>query len=173
MRASNSVVHHYKWRFAIGNLTVKAFTSYVFAKGFQPHLVVEKCRRLGQNRWQANPIDSQSAADKVGSTYRPAPPALSMNQNNLEKGNDMSSLDLPKVAVAAVNAAPVFLDLQATLDKVDELVASAARDGAQLVVFGEAFLAGFPVWNAVLAPIDQHEWHERLVAEAIVVPRPQ
>jgi nitrilase len=97
---------------------------------------------------------------------------LSIDQNSLEKGNDMSSLDLPKVAVAAVNAAPIFLDLQASLDKVDDLVGTAARDGAQLVVFGEAFLAGFPVWNAVLPPIDQHEWHERLVAESIVVPSP-
>jgi len=84
----------------------------------------------------------------------------------------MSPLNLPKVAVAAVNAAPVFLDLQASLDKVEELVGTAARDGAQLVVFGEAFLAGFPVWNAVLPPIDQHEWHERLVAESVVVPSP-
>jgi nitrilase len=98
---------------------------------------------------------------------------LSIDQNILEKGNDMSSLNLPKVAVAAVNAAPVFLDLPASLDKIEHLVATAARDGARLVVFGEAFLAGFPVWNAVLPPIDQHEWHERLVAESIVVPSPQ
>jgi hypothetical protein len=40
----------------------------------------------------------------------------------------------------------------------------AAAGGAQLVVFGETFLAGFPVWNAVLPPIDQHEFQERLVA---------
>src|SRR5262249_4132964 len=79
---------------------------------------------------------------------------------------------LPKVAVAAVQAAPVFLDLPASLDKVEELVRTAAADGAQLVVFGEAFLPGFPIWNAVLPPIDQHEWRERLVAGSIVVPGP-
>ncbi|WP_260860800.1 nitrilase-related carbon-nitrogen hydrolase [Mycobacterium tilburgii] len=54
------------------------------------------------------------------------------------------------MAVAAVNAAPVFLNLEASLDKLEDLVATAARDGAQLVVFGEAFLAGFPIWTAVL-----------------------
>ncbi|MGH3563525.1 MAG: carbon-nitrogen hydrolase family protein [Mycobacterium sp.] len=75
--------------------------------------------------------------------------------------------------MAAVQAAPVFLDLPATLDKLDGLVEQAATGGAQLVVFGEAFLAGFPVWNAVLAPIDQHDFHERLVAASIVVPGPE
>ena len=81
--------------------------------------------------------------------------------------------ELPCVRVAAVQAAPVFLDVTATLDKIDRLVAEAASRGAQLVVFGETFLAGFPVWNAVLAPIDQHALHERLVSASILVPGPE
>lgn len=85
----------------------------------------------------------------------------------------MSMTALPKVSVAAVQAAPVFLDLEASLDKLEGLVLEAATGGAELVVFGEAFLSGFPVWNAVLAPIDQHDLHERLVAESIVVPGPE
>src|SRR5574337_1533061 len=80
---------------------------------------------------------------------------------------------LPSVRVAAVQAAPVFLNLPATLDKIDRLVGEAVEGGAQLVVFGESFLPGFPVWNAVLAPIDQHGFHERLVAASIVVPGPE
>lgn len=80
---------------------------------------------------------------------------------------------LPTIRVAAVQAAPVFLDPSATLDKLDGLVAEAAANGAELVVFGEVFLAGYPAWNAVLAPIDQHEFHERLVASAVVVPGPE
>jgi nitrilase len=84
----------------------------------------------------------------------------------------MSDLALPRVSVAVIQAAPVFLNLRATLDRVEELVAEAAGDGAQLVVFGEAFLAGFAIWNGVLAPIDQHELHERLVEESAVVPGP-
>jgi nitrilase len=84
----------------------------------------------------------------------------------------MSTLHLPRVSVAAVQAAPVFLDLAATLDKMEGLVAEAAGRGAELVVFGEAFLAGFPIWNGVLAPVDQHELHTRLVEESVTVPGP-
>jgi len=79
----------------------------------------------------------------------------------------------PRVAVAAVQAAPVFLDKAATLDKLEELVAEAAGQGAELVVFGESFVAGFPVWNGVLAPVDQHDLHERLVLESVTVPGPE
>jgi nitrilase/aliphatic nitrilase len=85
----------------------------------------------------------------------------------------MASLRLPAVRVAAVSAAPVFLDLAATLDKLEALVAEAAGHGAELVAFGESFLPGFPIWNGVLAPVDQHPLHERLVRESIVVPGPE
>lgn len=80
---------------------------------------------------------------------------------------------LPSVRVAAVQAAPVFLDTPATLDKIDRLVGEAAAGGAQLVVFGESFVPGFPIWNGVLAPIDQHDFHERLVGASIAVPGPE
>lgn len=85
----------------------------------------------------------------------------------------MSQLELPRIAVAAVQAAPVFLDRAATLEKVESLVAEAAGNGAELVVLGESFLAGFPIWNGVLAPVDQHDLHERLVRESITVPGPE
>ena len=84
----------------------------------------------------------------------------------------MANDRLPVVRVAAVQAAPVFLDLDATLDKVESLVADAAAQGAELVVFGEAFVSGFPVWGAVLPPVDQHELHLGLFASSITVPGP-
>ena len=39
------------------------------------------------------------------------------------------------VTVAAVQATPAFLDLEATTDKVSALVKEAAEHGAELIVF--------------------------------------
>ena len=52
----------------------------------------------------------------------------------------------PAFRIAAVQASSVFLDLEATLSKAHDLVRQAAEEGAQLVVFPEAFLSGYPVW---------------------------
>lgn len=76
------------------------------------------------------------------------------------------------VKVAAVQAAPVFLDLEASVDRAIDLLESAAADGAQLVVFPEAFLPGPPVWvDEVLAGEDA-AWHVRLLEQSVVVPGP-
>ncbi|GAA3725732.1 nitrilase/aliphatic nitrilase [Spinactinospora alkalitolerans] len=82
----------------------------------------------------------------------------------------MADRGLPALTVAAVQAAPQFLDVEGTLDKLDHLVGEAAGNGAELVAFGESFVAGFPVWGGVLPPIEQHGLHERLVASSITVP---
>ncbi|MDV3126005.1 carbon-nitrogen hydrolase family protein [Mycobacterium sp. 21AC1] len=84
----------------------------------------------------------------------------------------MSNDRLPAVRVAAVQAAPVFLDRDSTLDKLESLVADAAAQGAELVVFGETFVSGFPIWGSVLAPVDQHDLYLRLFESAITVPGP-
>ncbi|WP_406293238.1 carbon-nitrogen hydrolase family protein [Embleya sp. NBC_00888] len=75
------------------------------------------------------------------------------------------------ITVAAVQAAPVFLDVEKTMDKVEELVAEASRR-ADLVVFGESFVAGYPLWGGVIPAIRQHTFYEELVASSITVPGP-
>lgn len=55
---------------------------------------------------------------------------------------------MSKVVVAAVQAAPILLDRAATLDKLVSLAEKAAGDGAQLVVFPETFVPGYPDWVA-------------------------
>ncbi|KAL4182981.1 hypothetical protein AMTRI_Chr11g95900 [Amborella trichopoda] len=56
---------------------------------------------------------------------------------------DMGS-DTQSVRATVVQASTVFYDTPATLDKAERLIADAATYGAQLVVFPEAFIGGYP-----------------------------
>jgi nitrilase len=58
--------------------------------------------------------------------------------------NDGMSATPERVRVAVVQAAPVMFDARKTLQKLADLTADAARRGAGLVVFPEAFVAGYP-----------------------------
>lgn len=50
------------------------------------------------------------------------------------------------IRVAAVQASPVFLQLEETLEKTFTLIKEAAGNGAKLVVFPETWLPGYPAW---------------------------
>src|SRR5258708_38096403 len=50
------------------------------------------------------------------------------------------------VKVAIVQAAPVFMNLEASLARAIEYVDEAAKEGAHMVVFGETWLPGYPAW---------------------------
>jgi len=58
----------------------------------------------------------------------------------------MPSKTHPKLTVAAVQAAPVFMDIDATIDKTIALMKQAAAQGATLVAFPETWLPGYPWW---------------------------
>ena len=75
--------------------------------------------------------------------------------------------------VAAVQAAPVLMDREATLARAAELTRSAADDGAELVVFPEAFVPGPPMWIDTARIWDgDDEWYGLLADQAVVVPSP-
>ena len=65
-------------------------------------------------------------------------------------------VNLPAFKAAIAHVAPVFLDLNATVDKVCSLIGEAARHGAALVAFPETYIPAFPVWIALRAPIYNH-----------------
>ncbi len=48
--------------------------------------------------------------------------------------------------VAAIQMAPVFLDRQATIDKVLAMQAEASVNGAELLAFPETIVSGYPAW---------------------------
>jgi len=51
------------------------------------------------------------------------------------------------VKVAVVQTAPVYLDRDKSIDKACAKIAEAASHGAELIVFGETWLAGYPYWD--------------------------
>lgn len=51
-----------------------------------------------------------------------------------------------EVRVAVTQAEPVWLDLDATVDKTCSLIAEAASNGAQLIAFPECWVPGYPAW---------------------------
>src|SRR3954471_8824772 len=57
------------------------------------------------------------------------------------------------VTVACIQAEPVILDRDATIEKLGTLTTEAAANGAKLVVFPEAFIPAYPssVWARALA----------------------
>ena len=84
----------------------------------------------------------------------------------------MESKQTP-ILVAAVQAAPVFLDKKKTVEKACALIAEAARNGAQLVVFPETFISGYPDWvwvvpNSNRAVLD--ELYYLLIENAVTIP---
>lgn len=66
--------------------------------------------------------------------------------------------------IAIVQQPPVFLDRAATLDKAVVALGEAARGGARLVVFPEAFVPGYPAWMWRLRPGDDMALTEQLHA---------
>lgn len=54
--------------------------------------------------------------------------------------------------IAIIQESPVLLDRTKTLEKAVDLVSQAASAGAELMVFPEAFISGYPAWIWRLRP---------------------
>ena len=55
-------------------------------------------------------------------------------------------IEHPKYKVAVVQAAPAWLDLDASVEKAIALIEEAAAKGAKLIAFPEVFIPGYP-WH--------------------------
>src|SRR5581483_512584 len=80
---------------------------------------------------------------------------------------------LPRFKAAAVHAAPVFLDRQATTEKAVAIIREAARAGAELIAFPETYIPAFPVWAALWTPIDNHDLFVRMAEQSVRVDGPE
>ncbi|KAI1619143.1 putative nitrilase [Exophiala viscosa] len=81
----------------------------------------------------------------------------------------------PTFKVAAVQAAPVAFDLDASICKLEGLTKRASKEGADLVVFPEGFLSAYPWRYAFDATIGAREprgreWYSRYHQSAIAIP---
>jgi nitrilase len=77
------------------------------------------------------------------------------------------------VRIAAVQATYELMDREATIDRVADLTRDAARQGARLVVFPEAFIPGTPIWIDTQPIWDgDDDWYRMLAENAVAVPGP-
>lgn len=74
---------------------------------------------------------------------------------------------MTSLRVAACHAAPVFLSARDTTSKAISLISTAARAGANLVVFPESFIPAFPLWSALRAPAENHDLFRRMALESV------
>jgi len=77
------------------------------------------------------------------------------------------------VRVAAVQAAPAFLDLPATLERLEHWARRAAGDGARIVAFPETWLPGYPWFIWLDSPAWGMQFIQRYHDNSLVYGSPQ
>lgn len=79
----------------------------------------------------------------------------------------------PRVRLAAVQMAPVMLDLDATTDKVCERIREAGAAGANVIGFPEAMIPGYPWWIWMGDPGWGMQYYVELFKNSVEIPSPQ
>ena len=75
--------------------------------------------------------------------------------------------------VAAIQATPVFLNRDATIDKGCELIITAGREGARLIAFPESFVPTYPDWVWAVPSGDEevlNEVYAEFLNNSIAIP---
>ncbi|EAQ42472.2 carbon-nitrogen hydrolase family protein [Polaribacter sp. MED152] len=80
--------------------------------------------------------------------------------------------NLLKVALAQI--APVWLNKEKTLEKIEQSIVNAAQENCELIVFGEALLPGYPFWialtnGAAWNSTTQKEIHAHYIRNSITI----
>jgi nitrilase len=77
-----------------------------------------------------------------------------------------------QLRVAAIQATPVYLDREATLQAAAAHVRAAGTDGCELVVFPESFVPGYPDWVWRQKPWNDTPWYQRFAEQAVELDGP-
>jgi aliphatic nitrilase len=93
--------------------------------------------------------------------------------NGLGREDAMVALDRT-LRLAAVQAAPVFLDRERSTEKACDLILQAGRDGADVVGFPEGFIPGHPGWQELIPATGETALllSRQLFKNAVEVPGP-
>lgn len=80
-----------------------------------------------------------------------------------------------KLRLAAVQAAPVFLDREASIEKACRLIREAGNNGADVIGFPEGFIPTHPGWFNYMNGVSAHalRYSRELFKNAVEVPSPE
>lgn len=76
----------------------------------------------------------------------------------------------PRYLAAAVQMAPVWMDREATTEKVIQLIQEASAKGAKLIVFPEVIIPGTPHW--IWKEPERYDYYAELFKNSVDVPSP-
>jgi len=79
------------------------------------------------------------------------------------------------IKIAVVQATPVFLDREATVEKACHLIEEAGKNGARLAAFTESFIPAYPDWVWAVPAGEEgllNELYAELLANAVEIPSP-
>ncbi|MFW8567200.1 carbon-nitrogen hydrolase family protein [Orrella sp. 11846] len=91
-----------------------------------------------------------------------------MNPNKKQLANEPNIY--PKIKLASVQAEPVYMDTDKTIDKVCNLVKEASKNGANIIAFSESFVPGFPYWCRYVSQAESVHYTKQLLEQAILIP---
>jgi nitrilase len=77
--------------------------------------------------------------------------------------------------IAAIQAAPVYMDRDATVEKACRLMGEAAGNGARLAVFTESFIPAYPdwIWNVPAGQVSlNQQLYGELLEQSVIIPSP-